>query len=82
MENIVNKLDLDYNVTKINNFDNNLMKIIKIGVECNDCDENEDKQRQCYKQFKCFWPKCRYSDDHESEVIRHISHHLNKRICL
>ena len=79
MENIVNKLNLDYNVNKINNFDNNLMKMFKISVECNAFDVNEDKQRQCYKQLKCFWPKCRYSNDHESEVIRHISHHLNKK---
>ena len=66
------------------NFNNNgnydkLMKIFKTNVEYNAFDVNEDKQRQCYKQLKCFWPKCRYSNDRESELNKHISHHLNKR---
>ena len=39
----------------------NLVKMFRISVECNAFDENEDKQRQCYKQFICFWPKCRFS---------------------
>ena len=52
---------------------------MKISVECNAFDVNEDKQRQCYKQLKCFWPKCRYINDRESELNRHILHHLNKR---
>ena len=77
--NIVNKQNSDYNVNKINKFDKNLMKVFKINVECNGFDENEDKQRQCYKQLKCFWPKCRYSCDFESQLNQHISHHLNKR---
>ena len=50
-----------------------------MSVEYNDFDENEDKQRQCYKQMKCFWPKCRYNSDYESNFNQHISHHLNKR---
>ena len=40
---------------------------------------NEDKQRQCYKQLKCFWPKCRYRAKYESDMNKHISYHLNKR---
>ena len=47
-------------VNKLNNNNNNSMKMFKISVECNAFDVNEDKQRQCYKQLKCFWPKCRY----------------------
>ena len=52
---------------------------MKISVECNAFDVNEDKQRQCYKQLKCFWPKCRYSCKQSSHLNEHISHHLNKR---
>ena len=40
--------------------------MFRISVECNAFDENEDKQRQCYKQFICFWPKCRYTSNYES----------------
>ena len=75
-ESVVNKVKLDYNVNEINN---NSMKMFKISVECNAFDVNEDKQRQCYKQLKCFWPKCRYSANFESDLNRHISHHLNER---
>ena len=75
-ENIVKKFDLDYSVNRI---DNNLVKMLKISVECNAFNVNEDKQRQCYKKEKCFWPKCRYSCDTESSLNQHISHHLNKR---
>ena len=72
-ENIVNKVNNDYNVNEINN---NSMKVIKISVKC---DVNEDKQRQCYKQLKCFWPKCRFSCKHMYYLNRHISSHLNKK---
>ena len=71
-ENIFNK----FNVNKIENY---LMKMFKISVECNAFDVNEDKQRQCYKQLKCFWPKCRYSCKIVGDLNKHISHHLNKR---
>ena len=37
-----------------NKINNNLVKMFRISVECNAFDENEDKQRQCYKQFTCF----------------------------
>ena len=79
-ESFVNKLNLNYDVNKI---DNNSMKMFKISVECNDFDVNEDKQRQCYKQFKCFWPKCRYSCYRKCQLNIHTLHHLNKRqfIC-
>ena len=75
-ESVVEKLKPDYNVNKINN---NSMKMFKISVECNAFDVNEDKQRQCYKQLKCFWPKCQYSAEYLHKLNRHISHHLNKR---
>ena len=52
---------------------------MKIDVKCNAFDENEDKQRQCYKQLKCFWPKCRYSCKNISDLNENISHHLNKK---
>ena len=55
------------------------MKMFQISVEFNAFDENEDKQRQCYKQLKCFWPKCRYSNDRENNFNQHILQHLNKR---
>ena len=75
-ESVVNKVNQNYNVNEINN---NFIKTLKISVECNAFDLNEDKQRQCYKQLKCFWPKCRFSARHESHLNQHISHHLNKR---
>ena len=53
--------------------------MFRISVECNAFDVNEDKQRQCYKQFICFWPKCRFSCNYELYLNQHISHHLNKR---
>ena len=55
------------------------MKMFRISVECNSFDVNEDKQRQCYKQLKCFWPKCEYSCKQTSHLERHISNHLNKQ---
>ena len=95
MECVFKKLEFLSKVNKMNeklveyenaikyNFNNNgnniSMKIFKINVEYNAFDVNEDKQRQCYKQLKCFWPKCRYSTERQSESIKHISHHLNKR---
>ena len=75
-EKIVNNVNSDYNVNK---FINNSMKPLKISVECNACDVNEDKLRQCYKQLKCFWPKCRYSCDQKGNLKEHISRHLNER---
>ena len=75
-DNIVNKMKQNYNLNEINN---NCIKTLKIGVKSNDFDVNEDKQRQCYKLFKCFWPKCRYSCNTEYDLNRHISHHLNKK---
>ena len=74
-ESVVNKVK-HCNVNEINN---NLMKTFKIIIKCDNFDENEDKQRHCYEKFKCFWPKCRYSCDGESNLKKHISHHLNKR---
>ena len=62
-----------------NKINNNLVKMFRISVECNAFDENEDKQRQCYKQFICFWPKCRFSATNEFKLNRHISQHLNRR---
>ena len=62
-----------------NKIDNNLVKMFRIIVECNAFDENEDKQRQCYKQFICFWPKCKYSAKQISDLNRHITQHSNKR---
>ena len=59
--------------------DNKLIKVFKFSVECNAFDVNEDKQRQCYKQLKCFWPKCRYSVKRQYDLNKHILHHLNKR---
>ena len=58
-----------------NKIDNNLVKMFRISVECNDFDENEDKQRQCYKQFIYFWPKCQFSAKVEEiwiNIFRHI----------
>ena len=75
-ENIVNKFNLEYDVNRIDNY---LVKILKISVEWNAFDVNEDKQRQCYKQLKCFWPKCRYSCKLNCHLNKHVSHHLNKR---
>ena len=75
-ENIVNKFNLNYNVNRIDNYS---VKMLKSSVECNAFDVNEDKQRQCYKQLKCFWPKCRYSTKQLCNFNNHISHHLNKR---
>ena len=76
-ESVVNKMKVkpDYNINKI--YDS--MKMHKISVECNAFDVNEDKQRQCYKQLKCFWPKCRYSVYRKDKLNEHISKHLNKR---
>ena len=73
---IVNKSNIDCN---INGIDNNSLKMFKINVKCEHIDMNEDKQRQCYKQLKCFWPKCRFSCDTKSILDNHISYHLNKR---
>ena len=76
MERIVNKMNVNSDLNKIYDYS---VKVFKISVECNAIDVNEDKQRQCYKQFKCFWPKCRFSCKSVSDLNRHISHHLNKR---
>ena len=59
--------------------DENNINFVKIDVECNAFDVNEDKQRQCYKQLKCFWPKCRYRCEYVGILNEHISLHLNKR---
>ena len=75
-EKIVKKANQNYNVIEINN---NFIQTLNISVEYNASDVNEDKQRQCYKQLKCFWPKCRYSCYYENVLTKHISHHLNKR---
>ena len=53
---------------------------LKISVEYNAFDVNEDKQRQCYEQWKCFWPKCRYSANRKGNLNEHISHHLNNEL--
>ena len=77
-EKLVNKVNIDINVNEINN--HNSVKILRIGVKKELCfDVNEEKQRQCYKQLKCFWPKCRYSCDKESHLNRHILYHLNEK---
>ena len=73
---LVNEVNIEYNV---NEFDNILMKMLKVGENCNTFDVNEDKQRQCYKQLKCFWPKCRYSCEQYNVFNQHISHHLNRK---
>ena len=52
-ERLVNKVNQNYNKSEINN---NFVETLKISVEFNAFDVNEDKQRQCYKQLKCFWP--------------------------
>ena len=57
----------------------NSLKMFRISVECNTFDENEDKQRQCYKGLKCFWPKCRFSTEIRGEFNLHVSQHLLKR---
>ena len=75
-ERIVNKVNENYNVNEINN---KFRKTLRICVECNAFDVNEDKQRQCYKQLKCFWPKCRFSAKQLVHLNDHISRHLNKR---
>ena len=75
-ERLVNKVNQNYNVNEINY---NLVKTLKISVECNAFDVNEDKQSQCYKQLKCFWPKCRYSAKELVHLNGHISRHLNER---
>ena len=62
---ILNKVKQNYNV---NGIENNFFKTFKISVEYNGFDVNEDKQRQCYKQLKCFWPKCRYSCDQKGNL--------------
>ena len=74
--NVLNKLKDKSIDNKINN---NLVKMFRISVECNAFDENEDKQRQCYKQFICFWPKCRFSTEYKCFLNRHISTHLDNR---
>ena len=76
MERIVNKINDNCNVNKINN---NSVKVLKISTECYNFDVNEDKQRQCYKQLKCFWPKCQYKCHNKRDLNEHISLHLNKR---
>ena len=73
---IVDKVELNDNN---NEFNENCLKVFRISVECNAFDVNEDKQRQCYKQLKCFWPKCRYSCNTKRDLNRHISQHLNIR---
>ena len=75
-ESVVNNLNINNNVNQISN---NLVRMLNIGAKYNAIDVNEDKQRQCYKQWKCFWPKCRYSCDYESQLNEHISRHLNKK---
>ena len=72
-EKVFNKVNPNYKWNKNHN------NCVKFSVECNDFDVNEDKQRQCYKQLKCFWPKCRYITKIFDNLNQHISHHLNKR---
>ena len=72
-EKLVNKLNSNYKVNEKS------FKLGEISVECNAFDVNEDKQRQCYKQLKCFWPKRRYSSKYESDLNRHNLQHLNER---
>ena len=73
-ESVVTKNKLEHNIKQINN---NSVKMFEINSN------NEDKQRQCYKQLKCFWPKCRYSCNRHSELNQHILVHSNKKniIC-
>ena len=72
-EKLIGKVNTNY---KVNKKSSNCMKI---SVECNAFDVNEDKQRQCYKQMKCFWPKCRFSAKHKRNLEEHIFNHINKR---
>ena len=60
-ERILNKVNIRNSFINSNNYVS-----MKIDVKCNAFDVNEDKQRQCYKQFKCFWPKCGYSAKYQS----------------
>ena len=62
-----------------NKINNNLMKMFRISVECNAFDENEDKQRQCYKQLNRFWPEYRFSAKRIGKLNEDISFHLNKK---
>ena len=76
---LVNNVNINNNMNEINN---NSVKMLKIGFEKKKelCfDENEDKQRQSYKQLKCFWPKCQFIAKYESELNRHILFHSDKR---
>ena len=78
-EKLVNNVNINSNLSEINN---NSLKMIGIRFEVKkelSFDVNEDKQRQCYKQLKCFWPKCRYSCERLCNFNQHISNHLNKK---
>ena len=79
-ESVVNKMNID---NKFDEIENNSLKMFKISVECNAFDVNEDKQRQCYKQLNCFWPKCLKICKSEQKLKEHNLQHMNKRqfIC-
>ena len=77
-EELVNKLNTNNNVNK----SINSMKMFRISFESEvriDFNVNEGKQRQCYKQLKCFWPKCRYSCELKANFNNHVLLHSNKR---
>ena len=51
-ERLVKKVNQNYNVNEINN--NLMLKLLKLVVECDNFDKNEDKQRQCYETIEVF----------------------------
>ena len=56
----------------------NVEKALKIRTKVLALDEGEDKEKR-FKQYKCYWPKCRFSTRNKTYYDPHISHHLNRR---
>ena len=81
----MNKLNfnsINNNFNNLGEINNNSVKSLRIDFEVKkelNFNVNEDKQRQCYKQLKCFWPKCRYRAKEFCHFNNHISLHLEKR---
>lgn len=97
MDLISNKLKILSKITRINEnnnkciqildsmnekkFDDKSVEVKTLGIECKELELNEDNRRSI--EFKCFWPKCRFTSADSERLRSHVITHSNRRqiIC-
>ena len=70
----LNSVSVKTSENVLNICNNNCVKMCRISTECKALIENHIKCRY-NKQFNCFWPKCRFTANYESNLNYHISQH-------